>query len=108
MKKNLLTGLTCMITLLSIALFPSCKKSDEPASALPTSGFTWTVGGTTYTADTDTAFASFNTIIAKEFDSNIKWQLAIPSDEGKDNEELVLKIQGILCKNELAPIRRNW
>jgi hypothetical protein len=38
-------------------------------------------------------------------EENIKWRLTNPSDGGDELEEVVLRIQGILCEKDLPPIR---
>jgi hypothetical protein len=51
-------GLLAGILLLSLSLFTSCSKSDDPPAS-PTGGvFVWTTGGVTYTADNNNAFIS--------------------------------------------------
>lgn len=38
-------------------------------------------------------------------DEDIKWRLTEPSDGSDELEEIVLRIQGILCEKDLPPLR---
>ena len=47
-----------------------------------------------------------NTSVAQHFpDEAIKWRLTNPSDGSDEMEEVVLKIQGVLCEKDLPPVR---
>jgi hypothetical protein len=40
-----------------------------------------------------------------ETGSNQSWKLGIKEDEDSETEEVVLRIQGVVCHRELPPIR---
>ncbi len=67
MKKKLTGVLLCSGSfLIAVVMIFSCSKSSSNPST-PTPVFTWSVGGATYAADSDTAFISGPfTIIAKK------------------------------------------
>lgn len=65
-SKFIKPGLIAGLFLAGICFLSACSKSDTNSN-ITASSFSWTVGGTTYTADNDTAFVSGPfTIIAKK------------------------------------------
>ena len=57
MRKSILKPFVYAAVLLIVIGVSSCKKNDD-ATPTPAAGFSWTLSGTTYTADNDTAFVS--------------------------------------------------
>jgi hypothetical protein len=43
---------------------------------------------------------------ATEVNNPIPWRLTVTSDDGSETQEVVLRVQGILCEKELPPIAR--
>lgn len=68
MEKNLIKQIFYTgAFLIYILTLPSCKKSEANSANAVTATFTWAIGGTTYSADNDTAFIQGPfTIIAKK------------------------------------------
>jgi hypothetical protein len=52
------------------------------------------------------SYCAASSIVVMEVNDPIKWRLATSTNDSAETEELVVRVQGILCERDLPPLSK--